>query len=132
MGERIPFATLCTAEREAFLNFFAHENFFWKDEPRLVTPAFTRSNACFVTLALLYGVGSPHRTMTLAVMGGLDTDCNGATAGSIAGIRSGKAGWDSHLDRKLGGRIRTLLVGMPEITVDEVVERFCALAYPAA
>lgn len=47
------------------------------------------SNAMIVTVALLYGEGNFERTITNSVIFGFDTDCNGATAGSIAGAING-------------------------------------------
>ena len=42
----------------------------------------TVNNAALVTAALLWGEGDFTRTIGLAVQGGWDTDCTGATAGS--------------------------------------------------
>ena len=44
------------------------------------------NNMQIVVMALLYGNFTIDRNTALAVMGGLDTDCNGATVGSITGI----------------------------------------------
>ena len=52
-------------------------------------PVHTINNACIVLMALLHGEGDFGRTIEIAVMGGLDTDCNGATAGSIFGAMCG-------------------------------------------
>jgi len=52
-------------------------------------PVHTINNACIVLMGLLYGKGDFEKTITIAVMCGLDTDCNGATAGSIAGAMLG-------------------------------------------
>jgi hypothetical protein len=49
----------------------------------------TINNAALVVAALLLGGGDFEKTVTLAVMGGWDTDCNGATAGSIWGAMFG-------------------------------------------
>ena len=49
-------------------------------------PVHTISNAAIVTASLLWGERDFERTVTLAVTSGLDTDCNGATCGSIAGL----------------------------------------------
>lgn len=56
------------------------------------SPVHTINNALNVVLALLYGEGDYSTTITIAVMAGWDTDCNGATAGSIMGAMLGTAG----------------------------------------
>jgi len=56
-------------------------------------------NLSFILLGLLYGGGDFERSVTLAVNGGLDTDCTGATCGSIMGILLGASG--------LPGRLRS-------------------------
>ncbi|GAA3882351.1 hypothetical protein GCM10023084_39100 [Streptomyces lacrimifluminis] len=45
----------------------------------------TVPNIAVLTAGLLYGDGDFTRTFTLTVRGGLDSDSNGATAGSVAG-----------------------------------------------
>lgn len=52
-------------------------------------PVHTNNNAALVVAALLIGRDDFERVITLAVMGGWDTDCNGATAGSIFGAMFG-------------------------------------------
>lgn len=54
-------------------------------------PIHTINNACMVLLGLLYGNGDFEKTISIAVMAGLDTDCNGATAGSVFGAMTGAA-----------------------------------------
>ena len=49
----------------------------------------TINNAAIVVMALLHGEGDFEKTISISVMGGLDTDCNGATAGSIVGAMLG-------------------------------------------
>lgn len=46
-------------------------------------------NACLVAMGLMHGGGDFSRSITTAVMGGWDTDCNGATVGSIVGVMLG-------------------------------------------
>lgn len=49
----------------------------------------TINNAALVLLGLLYGEKDLGKTICIAVQGGWDTDCNGATAGSILGVMLG-------------------------------------------
>lgn len=49
----------------------------------------TLNNAALVLTGLLYGDGDFGKTIGIAVQGGWDTDCNGATAGSILGVMLG-------------------------------------------
>ncbi|PKO18861.1 ADP-ribosylglycohydrolase family protein [candidate division BRC1 bacterium HGW-BRC1-1] len=49
----------------------------------------TINNAAITVMALLFGGGDLGRTISIAVHAGLDTDCNGATAGSIVGALRG-------------------------------------------
>jgi hypothetical protein len=50
----------------------------------------TNSNAQIVALALLWGEKDFGRTICAAVMPGFDTDCNGATSGSVLGLILGR------------------------------------------
>lgn len=52
-------------------------------------PVHTINNACLVLMGLLQAEGDFTRAIGIAVMGGLDTDCNGATAGSVMGALLG-------------------------------------------
>jgi len=52
-------------------------------------PVHTINNAALVVLGLLYGKGQLGPTVCAAVAGGWDTDCNGASAGSVCGAMLG-------------------------------------------
>ena len=52
-------------------------------------PVHTNNNAALIVAALLLGKDDFEKVVTLAVMGGWDTDCNGASAGSIYGAMFG-------------------------------------------
>lgn len=54
-------------------------------------PVHTINNAAAVVGALLLGGHDYERVITIAVMCGWDTDCNGATAGCVAGTMLGAA-----------------------------------------
>jgi ADP-ribosylglycohydrolase len=49
----------------------------------------TINNAALVVMGLLFGADDFETGIVVAVRGGWDTDCNGATVGSILGARSG-------------------------------------------
>jgi len=52
-------------------------------------PVHTINNAALVLMRLLHSEGDFGRAICIAVMGGWDTDCNGATAGSVMGALLG-------------------------------------------
>jgi hypothetical protein len=54
-------------------------------------PVHTNNNAALVVAALLLGQDDFEKAISIAVMGGWDTDCNGATVGSIWGAMYGAA-----------------------------------------
>jgi ADP-ribosylglycohydrolase len=87
----------------------------------------TIPNAAIVVMALLYGNGDFEKTITIAVLAGLDTDCNGATAGSIVGTYLGAANLPSKWIAPLNDRVATAVVGMTEIAISELAERTLAL-----
>ena len=64
------------------------ESFMEKIDRHYGTLSWVHSinNLLIVLMALFYGDSTIDRNTALAVMGGADTDCNGATAGSITGI----------------------------------------------
>lgn len=68
-------------------------------------PVHTNNNAALVVAALLLGRGDYEKVITIAVMGGWDTDCNGATAGSIFGAMHGS----EKIPRKWKAPLRDLL-----------------------
>jgi ADP-ribosylglycohydrolase len=85
-------------------------------------------NAAIVVMALLKGDGDFSKTIGLAVMAGLDTDCNGATAGSIMGCALGTQGIPAHWTSPFNDRIRTHLKGLSEVRISEMAERMYRVA----
>ncbi|MBE6554518.1 MAG: helix-turn-helix domain-containing protein [Ruminococcaceae bacterium] len=82
----------------------------------------TISNAEIVVAALLYGMGDFARSICMAVEVGFDTDCNGATVGSILGMRGGIDCIGEEWRRPIGDRLDTSIFGLPSITIDELVK----------
>uniref|UniRef100_UPI00404A83BA ADP-ribosylglycohydrolase family protein n=1 Tax=Cephaloticoccus sp. TaxID=1985742 RepID=UPI00404A83BA len=88
----------------------------------------TISNAQVVAASLLCGGDDFSRTITLAVGAGFDTDCNGATCGSLWGVRFGEAAIPHKWLQPLHNRIRTNLLDYPLQTIDELAEVVAATA----
>ena len=84
---------------------------------------YVNSNAMIVTLGLLYGEKDIGKSMCLAVQPGFDTDCNGATVGSIVGMMVGEKAipdyWVAPFQRKL----MTSIDGYPVVDVDVMTDK---------
>lgn len=83
----------------------------------------TISNAMIVTAALLYGEGDYGRSICMAVETGFDTDCNGATVGSILGMRNGADGISEDWVRPLHNRLETSIFGVGTVAIDDLAEK---------
>ena len=83
----------------------------------------TINNAALLTAALLWGEGDFEKTITHAVMGGWDTDCNGASAGAIVGTMLGVRGVPEAFAAPLDNRVRTSLKGFDNARIDELAAR---------
>ncbi len=92
----------------------------------------TLTNVGVTALALLYGDGDLRATVSIAVMCGWDTDCNGATAGSIVGALRGTAGIPADLGDPLHDRARTTLSGLSELSIRALARRTAVLARATA
>jgi len=83
----------------------------------------TINNACLVVLALLYGEDDFGKTICYAVQGGLDTDCNGATAGSIAGVMMGAAALPIRWTAPLNDRLMSIVAGFHDSHISDLARR---------
>jgi ADP-ribosylglycohydrolase len=90
------------------------------------------NNACLVAAGLMHGGHDYTRVIGIAVMGGLDTDCNGATAGSIAGVMLGRADiperWYDVFHDRLTSAVRGREDNRISGLIDETAELASALA----
>ncbi|MGV9248827.1 ADP-ribosylglycohydrolase family protein [Streptomyces sp. NPDC003710] len=91
----------------------------------------TVPNAAVLTAGLLYGDGDFTRTIALTVRGGLDTDSNGATAGSVTGVLTGARAIPAHWTDPLQDRVRSAVFGFDGIRITELAERTLRLAEAA-
>ena len=83
----------------------------------------TIPNAAIVALALLHGEGDFSKSICRAVEVGYDTDCNGATVGSIIGIRNGYSAIGDVWTAPVRGKLNTSIFGVGVLDIDKAVER---------
>lgn len=89
--------------------------------------AATINNLCMVTLALLEGNLDYTRTITTAVMCGIDTDCNAGTAGSIVGAAVGIDAIERRWIDPLHDTIRSAVASFGTCSISQIEARICAL-----
>lgn len=83
----------------------------------------TINNAAVVLMGLLYAQGDYEKSITISVMGGWDTDCTGATAGSIAGAMLGAEALPDKWIKPLNDRIFSVVRGFNECQISELAKR---------
>ena len=86
------------------------------------------NNTALVAYALEAGGGEFDRSICLTVMGGWDTDSNGATVGAITGALTGAAGLAPRWTDPLQGRLVTSIPDAGALTFDALTERTLAVA----
>ena len=102
---------------EVFKNIHAewdeYTNFAW---------CHTISNAMIVATALLYGKDFSG-AICMAVETGFDTDCNGATVGSIYGMAKGFDIIPSEWITPLNGKLQVGIIGKNPVEIEELIEK---------
>jgi ADP-ribosylglycohydrolase len=88
----------------------------------------TINNAMVTLMALLLGRGDFSTTICIAVMAGLDTDCNGATAGSLLGAMLGAKALPSSWTEPLNDRLESAVAGEHTNAIGALAERTLAIA----
>lgn len=83
---------------------------------------FVIPNAMLVTACLLWQ-DNFDRAVTAAVLAGFDTDCNGATVGSVMGAAGGFGNIDAKWYESFGGSLYTSVHGYHEMTLQELTKR---------
>ncbi len=83
----------------------------------------TLPNAMIVAAALLWGENDYAKTLGYAIMGGMDTDCNGATVGSVIGMVTGAKKVPAHFTDPIGDTLRTDIVGNATVKVSDLARR---------
>jgi len=79
----------------------------------------TISNAMIVAAALLYGEGDFAKSICMAVETGFDTDCNGATVGSVLGMANGIESIPQYWQEPFQDKLRTAIFGVGTVKISE-------------
>jgi ADP-ribosylglycohydrolase len=83
----------------------------------------TINNAALVTTALLWGDRDFTKTIGLAVQGGWDTDCTGATVGSVFGAMHGADALPSRWVGPLNDLVRSSIMGFDHSRLSDLATR---------
>ena len=83
----------------------------------------TINNAALVVMGLLFGADDYETGIVVAVRAGWDTDCNGATVGSILGARSGGRALPAKWVGVLNDRLLSIVRGCNENRISDLAER---------
>lgn len=87
------------------------------------------SNAKIVCIGLLWGEDDFVNSVTKAVMCGFDTDCNGATVGSVIGIKNGFKKIPSRWISVFNDIISTGISGYSKLKISDLASRTLKIFY---
>lgn len=82
----------------------------------------TISNAMIVAAALLYGKGDYGKSICIAVETGFDTDCNGATVGSVLGMANGIGSIPEYWTKPINDTLHTSIFGVNTVKISDRVK----------
>lgn len=82
----------------------------------------TISNAMIVAASLLYGQGDYGRSVCMAVETGFDTDCNGATVGSVLGMANGIRSIPDEWTKPINNTLHTSIFGVDTVQISDRVK----------
>ena len=105
------------SQKECFNNI--HEKY---DEYTQHGWCHTNSNAMIVSAALLYGKGDYGKSVCMAVETGFDTDCNGATVGSILGMANGIDSISEYWTKPINDTLYTSIFGVGTVKISDRVK----------
>ena len=91
-------------------------------------PVHTNNNAALCAAVLLFAGDDYEKGITTAVLGGWDTDCNGATVGSILGAKLGAQAIPAHWTEPLHDTLYSAIPGFHPIAIRECARRSKALS----
>ena len=82
----------------------------------------TIPNAMIVVAALLYGEGDFGKSICMAVETGFDTDCNGATVGSVLGMANGIESISKEWQEPINNTLYTSIFGVGTVKITDCVK----------
>ncbi|MBE7086647.1 MAG: helix-turn-helix domain-containing protein [Clostridiales bacterium] len=82
----------------------------------------TISNAMIVVASLLYGKGDYGNSICMAVETGFDTDCNGATVGSVLGMANGIQSIPEYWTKPINDTLHTSIFGIDTVKISDCVK----------
>lgn len=82
----------------------------------------TIPNAMIVAASLLYGGSDYAKSICMAVETGFDTDCNGATVGSILGLASGIDTIPEYWTKPINNRLETTIFGVGTVDIKDRIK----------
>ncbi|MBA7571094.1 hypothetical protein ES708_12851 [subsurface metagenome] len=87
----------------------------------------TINNAVIVVLSLICGKGNFEKSIAIAVQSGFDTDCNGATVGSMVGVMNGAQALPSKFIEPLHDRLDSYIPEFAHSKISELAKRTLSL-----
>ncbi len=93
------------------------------DDTTMYGLCHTNSNAMIVAASLLYGGNDYGKTICICVEVGFDTDCNGATVGSIFGMAHGVDSIPEYWSKPLNDTIHTSIVGAETVSISKAAKK---------
>lgn len=93
------------------------------DDRRMHDWCHTISNAMIVAASLLYGEKDYGKSICLAVQSGFDTDCNGATVGSVLGMMLGTKAIGAEWTAPINDTLETPINGISSISISQLAEK---------
>ena len=82
----------------------------------------TIPNAMIVVASLLYGKSDYGKSICMAVETGFDTDCNGATVGSILGMANGIQSIPKYWSEPINDTLHTSIFGVDTVKISDRVK----------
>jgi ADP-ribosylglycohydrolase len=83
----------------------------------------TNNNLGVIIASLLLSGGDYHKGITASVMAGFDTDCNGATVGSILGVANGASQLPAHWTARFNDTLKSGIVDYHPVAISECARR---------